>query len=114
MEKWLGLIKKIIPFDLYFTLGWVQAQRSRKPDLSEGEEKEVKQTAQLLSFGAGQLFAFGKSWALRWDLVHKRLLSAQAKTRTYSQKEIGTSSFDEAGWFFSIGMSYFFPKAKYR
>lgn len=127
--------KKIIPFDLYFTLGWMMATREQDKvcvntggrcdasTTSEAVSYKERQKIHALSFGMGQLLAFGKSWGLRWDLAHNRSLVASCTIpnkklhmaiKQGSTKCGGSKTFGTAGWTLSVGMSYFFPKAKYR
>ena len=128
--------EKIISFDLYFTLGWAMATREQEKahvDMAAADSAAtnyvVRQKAQLLTFGMGQLLAFGKSWGVRWDLAHNRLLTAQcsvAKTTPAGRERRVLQDYDpnggsncraafgQAGWTLSVGASYFFPKAKYR
>ena len=83
--------KTIIPFDMYFSLGYgtTSTQADEKPG--------------TFHIGTGQIFAISKGTAIRWD---------------FSMNNFSTKSVDGVGnfnfLFLSVGASFFFPEAKYR
>lgn len=83
--------QKIIPFDFYFGVGVGQTRTHLKSGI---------ETFQLT---AGQIFALNKKMALRWDFSWN-FFSAKAINEEGSINNL----------FFSAGVSFFFPEAKYR
>lgn len=87
--------RKITPFDLYFSIGGGMTSTNQG-----GSEPTVH-------FGTGQMFAFNKSAALRWDFswnfynAKSGVAGAQANA-TYNNL------------FLTVGASFFFPEATYR
>lgn len=94
---WLG--KTIVPFDLYFTPGVGMT----KTALGENET--------TFSIGTGQLFAIGKSHAVRWDFTWNFY---SATTRYQEGGATVSKSDNHNDLFLSIGYSFFFPEATYR
>lgn len=86
----------IVPFDLYFTLGG---------GMTDTDEESGAPTVHV---GTGQVFALTKMMAIKWDLTWN--FYSAASTNSNGQKV--TSSQDDL--FLSVGMSFFFPEAKYR
>ena len=86
------LNEKIIPFDLYFSVGYG----------STGTQ--AKESAGTVHLAAGQIFAISKSYAARWDL----------SWNTFSAKGIDGNSNTFNNLFVTLGMSWFFPEASYR
>ncbi len=84
--------EKIIPFDLYFQLGFGST------NLKSGENAPTTQGS------AGQIFALSKAWSFRWDF----------SWNFYNATGIDGSKGSFNNLFLSIGASYFFPEAKYR
>lgn len=85
--------RRIIPFDMYFTLG------SGNSTLSGGDTS----AAPGISYGTGQIFALSKSMAFRWDLTGNTF---QAKSDSRPQTF--------TNFLLSAGVSFYFPEAKYR
>ncbi len=88
---------RIVPFDMYFSLGGGMTTTNKK------------ETAPTIEVGAGQRFAISKKMAFRWDFTWN-FYSAQ-----YTPPNGGSSlkgSFDNL--FLSLGISFFFPEASYR
>jgi len=94
--KMTWLNKEIIPFDLYFTLG----TGTTKTDLGDQEP--------TVHIGTGQVFALSKAMAVRWDLSWNFY---QAEALDENNQTIQNNQDD---LFLMIGMSFFFPGAKYR
>lgn len=84
--------KKIVPFDLYLATGYGLTGTTNG------------QSAGTLHLGTGQIFAISKGMAWRWDF----------SWNFYSAKGIDgkIQSFNDL--FLSVGVSLFFPEAKYR
>ncbi len=89
----MGLFNnKIIPFDMYFSVGG----GSTKVDGGEG--------GSTLHFGTGQIFALSKAYAFRWDFTWN----------SFSATPTGGSSQNFNNLLLTFGGSFFFPEAKYR
>jgi len=87
--------KRIVPYDVFFTLG----VGSTELELSRESQ------ASTFHFGAGQIFAFSRNAAFRWD-IRANIFSAQANegsVRTTSQNVI-----------MALGFSYFLPEVNLR
>lgn len=89
--------QKIVPFDMYFAFGGGNSGTSDS------------QTAGTLHFGTGQIFAISKSMGFRWDFSWNRF-SAAVRDETTGNST--TNSTDNL--FLTLGVSFFFPEAKYR
>ena len=87
--------KKIVPFDLYFSLG------AGETGTNQGAE------APTLHLGTGQIFAINKSFAFRWDISWNAYSSASG-----ADPSRGTSIYNNV--FMTLGASWFFPEATYR
>ena len=87
--------RKITPFDLYFNFG---------VGLTPTNQNSSPATLHL---GTGQVFAFSKSGALRWNFDWFMYSSTSTATG-------GTSSALYHNLLISIGWSFFFPEATYR
>jgi outer membrane beta-barrel protein len=88
--------KVIVPFDLYFTLGY---------GLTNTNESNGEGTIHI---GTGQAFALTKMMSIRWDLTWN-FYSAKATDSTGANI---TNNQDDL--FISLGMGFYFPEAKYR
>ncbi|MNL40638.1 hypothetical protein D3C87_1630040 [compost metagenome] len=84
--------ENIIPFDLYFAGGYGST------------ETQLNTSASTLHVATGQIFALSKAIAFRWDFSWNFY---NAKT-----EDNETNSFNNL--FLTVGMSWFFPEAKYR
>lgn len=84
--------EKIIPYDLYFSLG------------AGTTKTNTTSNASTIHIGTGEMFALSKSTAFRWDL----------SWNFYSAKNINGESQSFNNLFLSAGFSYLFPEAKYR
>lgn len=96
--KMTWLNRKIVPFDLYFSLGAgiTQTNQSTSPA--------------TLHFGTGQTFALSKSFAFRWDFSWNTFSSTSASASSSSTKETNTYN----NLLLTAGVSFFFPEATYR
>lgn len=83
--------EKIIPFDLYFSVGGGTTQTDRED-------------APTLHLATGQIFALSKSTALRWDFSWNFFNATTSDGNTSSYNNL----------FVTVGWSWFFPEAKYR
>lgn len=88
------LNQKITPFDLYFNFGF---------GATETNQGKSEPTFHL---GAGQLFALSKAMAVRWDFTWNFFNSSGSGNASTS------SVYNNL--YLTVGMSFFFPKAKYR
>lgn len=87
--------RRIVPFDLYFSLGGGLTQT----DQGSGEP--------TIHLGTGQIFALSKSVAFRWDFSWN-FFSAE------SERDGKKTSDTYDNLFLTVGVSFFFPEAKYR
>lgn len=87
--------RKIIPFDWFLTAGY---------GTTSAESEVGKENVGTFSGGTGQIFAFSKAFALRWDLTFNRFTSTG----------IDGSKQGFNNLFVSMGGSFFFPEATYR
>jgi len=87
--------KRIVPYDVFFTLGAGSTQL----------EQSRQQQAETFHIGAGQIFAFTRNASFRWD-VRANVFSAQSNSslvKTTTQNII-----------MNLGFSYFFPEVSRR
>jgi outer membrane beta-barrel protein len=84
---------KIVPFDLYFSLGLGSTTTNQGG------------SAPTLHLGTGQVFAKTKGMAFRWDFSWNMF-------NTTSSTGGGSALYNNL--FLSLGMSFFFPEATYR
>ncbi len=92
--------KKILPFDMYFSLG------GGKTGTADG------QSAGTLRLSTGQIFAISKGMAFRWDFGWNRYSAKTETVATSGAITSSTASFDNL--LLTLGVSFFFPEAKYR
>lgn len=84
--------KKIMPFDMYFSLGGGNTTTADS------------QSAGTMRVATGQIFALSKGMGFRWDFCWNR----------YNAKGIDNSSSSFDNLLLTLGVSFFFPEAKYR
>ena len=85
----------IVPYDIYFRLGAGMTQTARK----SGEA--------TVSAGVGQIFGVNKAFAFKWDFLwnyYQAEVVSQDETKKLSNSDI----------FLNVGVSFYFPEAKYR
>lgn len=82
---------RIIPFDLYFSLGG-------------GSTATQAESAGTVHFGTGQIFAASKSSAFRWDF----------SWNFFSATGVDGNKSTYNNLFLTVGWGWFFPEAKYR
>jgi hypothetical protein len=85
-----------LPFDLYFSAGYGSTGTSSN------------ESSGTIHLATGQVFAITKSTAFRWDFSWNFFSTSV----TDSNQSTSTSSFNNL--FLNVGMSWFFPEAKYR
>lgn len=85
--------RKIIPFDMYFSVGAGSTTTSDS------------QNPGTFRVGTGQIFAISKNMGFRWDFSWSRF-------NAVSQVDQSTGTFDNL--ILTFGLSFFFPEAKYR
>ncbi len=91
----MGLFnRRIIPFDMYFALGG----GTTGVDGGKG--------GSTIHFGTGQIFAWSKAMGFRWDF------SWNSFSATPDVAGASSQSFNNL--LLSVGVSFFFPEAKYR
>jgi outer membrane beta-barrel protein len=87
--------KRIVPYDVYFTLGAG----------STALELSLESQASTFHVGAGQIFAFSRNAAFRWD-IRANIFSAQAKE--------GSAKATSQNVIMTLGFSYFLPEVSRR
>ncbi len=105
--KYAYLDEKIIPFDFYFTLGAGKTTPKLVSSSKGSTPPPSVESPYTLRLGTGQIFAINKWMAFRWDLANHFVYSKTSKNGE-----------EEDQWnnnlFLSVGLSFFFPEAKYR
>lgn len=86
--------RQFVPFDMYFSGG------AGTSTISGG----ATSSAPTFHVGTGQIFAFSKSLAFRWDMSLNNF--------TAKQTDGSTTNFNNL--FLTLGMSMYIPEAKYR
>ena len=105
--------EKIIPFDLYFSLGFGMTD-PRIAASSGGATIASVDSSYTVKLGTGQIFAITKWMAFRWDMS---LHMIQAKTETRDSVSNALLASDDSlnnNLFLNVGLSFFFPEARYR
>ena len=108
--KYAYFNEKIIPFDLYFTLGAGKTE----PHFANSSISTAQisiESPYTVRFGTGQIFAMTKWMAFRWD-ISMHMVFAET-TKTISTVVDKSEEFNN-NLFLSVGLSFFFPEAKYR
>ncbi len=111
--KYAYFNEKIIPFDLYFSVGIGKTDPKLAASSSPTETFAVE-SPYTLKFGTGQIFAITKWMAFRWDMS---LHMIQAKTTVSDPSNGQILREDESlssNLFLNVGLSFFFPEANYR
>ena len=105
--------EKIIPFDLYFSLGLGQTD----PRIAESAASDNITTVEsplTIKLGTGQIFAITKWMAFRWDMsLHMIQADTTSRVRATNALVSENSSINN-NLFLSVGLSFFFPEANYR
>ncbi len=108
--KYAYFNEKIIPFDLYFSAGFGMTD-PKIGNSAAGNAQITVDSAPTFRVGTGQIFALTKWMAFRWDLSW-HFFNA---TSTITQGASSTSSEElHNNLFLNVGLSFFFPEAKYR
>lgn len=94
--------RRIVPFDMYFSIGGGQA----------GITNAKQSSATAFHVGGGQVFAMSKSVGLRWDLSWNFYNATPNPAPGATGTPPGESQFNNL--LLTIGASFFFPEAKYR
>lgn len=102
--------EKIIPFDLYFSVG-IGKTEPKFANSSTSSRQISVESPFTIKVGSGQIFAITKWMAFRWDIAMHFL---QADT-TVTVSNVSTTSSDfNNNLFLNVGLSFFFPEANYR
>jgi outer membrane beta-barrel protein len=101
---------KIIPFDLYFTVGVGQTTPRIAESALSSRALDVV-SPYTIKFGTGQIFAITKWMAFRWDLSMHMI---NTETTVTEGSVSSTNSAFNNNLFLNVGLSFFFPEAKYR
>lgn len=111
--KYAYFNEKIIPFDLYFSLGFGQTD-PRIAASSGGATVASVESGYTVKLGTGQIFAITKWMAFRWD-ISLHMIDAETTVRNANTNVIvSQDSGLNNNLFLNIGLSFFFPEAKYR
>ena len=97
--KMTSLDRKIIPFDMYFSIGGGTS-------VTNSKEKNNS----TLHIGTVQIFALSKSMAFRWDYSFNTFAATPQSTASNSNPSQGGYN----DLIFTAGVSFFFPEAGYR
>jgi outer membrane beta-barrel protein len=98
--SWLD--RRIVPFDLYFSAG-----------LGKTLTNYDGQVSSTFHLATGQIFAINKSWAFRWDFsLNNYIAKGRAITNDNTIGEEVSQAVNDL--YLNIGISWFFPGAKYR
>lgn len=107
--------KKIIPFDHYFAIGIGQTKLEAGSSSSNTTVKvEALDDPITLTLSTGQIIAFNKWMAFKWDVSWHALKPNVRTTRTTPSLSVKESSDLQNNIFLGLGFSFFFPEAKYR
>ncbi|MCS6838581.1 MAG: outer membrane beta-barrel domain-containing protein [Bdellovibrionaceae bacterium] len=87
--------RRIIPYDVYFTVGLGQTQL----------EVPASQVASTMHIGAGQIFAITRNLGLRWDITVNFFFAQSPAQVEKTQTQMVLMS---------LGISYFFPEVRKR
>lgn len=106
---------KIIPFDLYFTLG-VGKTDPKFVNSSTASAKQITvESPYTVRVGAGQIFAITKWMAFRWDIAMHFIAADTTSTVTVNNVATSTTKGEmNNNLFLNVGLSFFFPEANYR
>lgn len=99
--KYAYFNQKIIPFDLYFIAGLGKSNVFTK----NASNVVVKDSPLTFQFGTGQVFSITKSMAFRWEIGWNFM---------NTNNPISGQTDLQNNMFLQLGMSFFFPEAKYR
>ncbi len=106
--KYAYMDEKIIPFDFYFIFGAGVTTPKFISSADEGSTTPIEvESPYTLRLGTGQIFAINKWMAFRWDIANHFVYSTISKD---GEKEDQWNN----NLFLSLGLSFFFPEAKYR
>ncbi|MBX3018621.1 MAG: outer membrane beta-barrel domain-containing protein [Bdellovibrionaceae bacterium] len=94
--------RRIVPFDMYFSIGGGQA----------GITNAKQSSATAFHVGGGQIFAMSKGIGFRWDLSWNFYNATPNPPPGSTGTPPGESQFNNL--LLTIGASFFFPEAKYR
>lgn len=103
--------KKIIPFDHYFSLGIGQTQLEAGSSGTGNVQVEALDDPITLRIGMGEVFALTKWMAFRWDVSWHFM---KPEVRTTNNGSSSVSSDMQNNLFINVGLSFYFPEAKYR
>ena len=111
--KYAYFDEKIIPFDLYFSVGLGQTDPKIVASATGTTVTDVE-SDYTVKFGTGQIFALTKWMAFRWD-ISLHLIDATSTTRRVADNVItNEDSSQSSNLFLNVGLSFFFPEASYR
>lgn len=91
---------RIVPFDMYFTLGG-----------GSSNTNSVEKNVPTFHAGTGQIFALSKGMAFRWDYSWTHFSATSVGTTAAGQPS-PKNDYDDL--ILTVGFSFFFPEAKYR
>jgi outer membrane beta-barrel protein len=103
--------KKIIPFDHYFSLGIGQSQLDAGSSGAGNIKVEALDDPITLRVAMGEVFALTKWMAFRWDIAWHFM---KPSVRTTDGSTVTESDDVQNNLFLNVGLSFYFPEAKYR
>jgi len=99
--------EKIVPFDLFFAIGVGLTAPSVGDSVEANDVLAEMGNLPTLHLSTGQIYALTKYMAFRWDLAW-HTFRVEKSNGNQQVQEI------QNNLFFHIGLSFFFPEAKYR
>ena len=118
--KFGGVGNTILPFDMYFNLGGgmshLETTVKREPNSMNSDFVSCNANAITVNVETGQLIPFSKSAALRWSVGwfwHPKIFDWECEGRGPLGSDESPGGFIQ-DIYFSLGLSLFFPGAKYR
>lgn len=111
--KYAYFNEKIIPFDLYFSLGFGQTDPKIAAS-SGGDTVSSVESAYTVKIGTGQIFAITKWMAFRWDMSLHMIDATTTVRDSTTNAVISEGNSLNNNLFLNVGLSFFFPEANYR
>ena len=111
--KYAYFNEKIIPFDLYFSLGFGQTD-PRIAASSGGGTISTVDSGYTIKLGTGQIFSITKWMAFRWDMSLHMIDATTTVRNAVNNTVVSENSGLNNNLFLNVGLSFFFPEANYR
>ena len=105
--------EKIIPFDLYFSIGLGKTNPRIAASSGSGTISSVE-SPYTIKLGTGQIFAITKWMAFRWDMSLHMIQADTTVRNSGTNALVSENSSLNNNLFLNVGLSFFFPEANYR